>query len=263
MHKIKQLYILLLLLSISFAGICQDNQASNQKKLEKKGTKPTQLSSYRGSNPATDKKKERQKTSRETSSYEGNKVPKQPQRTSKEVTNDQGKVTSGSLEKRTEERKDKNREIASNEGSIKAGTLEARAKMRQEKAQQTSNYKGDIGGNYLSKRANFRKEQNKKTSNYSGDILSRTLERRNQRMRNKSHEMATYQGDIIVTGRRKGQHPSAVYRGGKIKNSYSAKEKYRKRMLKKFGKQRDVERPEEQKETKPRYDRKEANIWAK
>ena len=95
--------------------------------------------------------------------------------------------------------------------------------------------------------AEFRKQQSKKTANYKGDLLVKTLRNRDKRMRDKSHQAATYQGDIIVSGRRKGQHPSAVYNGGRIKNSYTAKEKYRKRMLKKFKRKGDVERPDSDK----------------
>lgn len=207
----------------------------------------------------------------------------------KEIADNKGTVGGNYLENREDMRKDKDKENNNYKGSVGGDYLANRDKMRKEKAQANSNYKGDIGGNYLANRAklresnnkkasgnrgdiggnflanraNFRKNQNKRASGYSGDISVRTLQARNKNIRNKTHEMATYEGDIIVKGRKKGQHPSAVYRGGKIKNSYAAKEKYRKRMLKKYSKHSDVERPEEKKETKPRYDSKEADIWNK
>jgi hypothetical protein len=60
-------------------------------------------------------------------------------------------------------------------------------------------------------------------------------------------------------------HPSSVYRGGKVKNSYAAKERFRKRMLKKYGRNDDAETPnymkKKQKDGKPKYDKREAEIW--
>jgi hypothetical protein len=99
--------------------------------------------------------------------------------------------------------------------------------------------------------------------NYSGDISVRSLEAKAKSIRKKGKKMANYRGDIIVKRVKKGMHPSAVYRGGKVKNSYTAKEKYRKRMLKKYGRNDGIETPNYQKQKlqKPKYDKKEGEIW--
>jgi hypothetical protein len=54
-----------------------------------------------------------------------------------------------------------------------------------------------------------------------------------------------------------------VWKGGRMKNSYTAKEKYRKRMLKKYGRNDDLETPNYQKNKskKPKRDVKESEIW--
>jgi hypothetical protein len=79
----------------------------------------------------------------------------------------------------------------------------------------------------------------------------------------KSKKMANYTGDIIVRRHKKGMHPSAVYQGGRIKSSYAAKEKYRKKILKKYGRNEGIETPnyQKQKEKKPKYDKRESEIW--
>jgi len=124
-------------------------------------------------------------------------------------------------------------------------------------------YSGDIPVNYLQKRDHMRREKERKIASYEGDILVSTLEARARKIRKKSKEMANFEGDIIVKRVRKGMHPSAVYRGGNVKNSYAAKERYRKRMLKKYGKNDGIETPNymKKKEAKPKYDKRESEIW--
>jgi hypothetical protein len=75
--------------------------------------------------------------------------------------------------------------------------------------------------------------------------------------------MANYEGDIIIRRKKQGMHPSSVWKGGKMKNSYKAKEKYRKRMLKKYGRNEGIEVPnyQKQKVKKPKVDKKESEIW--
>lgn len=124
-------------------------------------------------------------------------------------------------------------------------------------------YSGDIPVNALEKRAQMRREKDRQVAGYQGDISVRTLEDRAKNIRQKSKKMANYQGDIIVHKRKEGMHPSSVYRGGKVKNSYQQKEKYRQKMLKKSQK-KDTEIPNYQKDkkgSKPGYDSREADIW--
>ncbi|HEY8400303.1 MAG TPA: hypothetical protein VIK89_03520, partial [Cytophagaceae bacterium] len=131
------------------------------------------------------------------------------------------------------------------------------------KEKQIAKYQGDLPNNYLQKRAKYRREQDKKLANYQGDILVRTLKQRDKQIRKKGKAMANYQGDIIVRKKKEGMHPSSVYRGGKVKNSYTAKEKYRKRMLKKYGRNQGIEDPNymKKKYKKPKHDKRESEIW--
>lgn len=126
-----------------------------------------------------------------------------------------------------------------------------------------ANYSGDIPANFLAKRAKHRREMDKKLANYRGDITVRSLMQRDKKIRKKGKDMANYQGDIIVHKRKKGMHPSSVYRGGKIRNSYQQKEKYRKKMLKKYGRNPGIEDPNylKKKEARPKYDKRESEIW--
>ncbi len=153
--------------------------------------------------------------------------------------------------------------IATNTGSIDLKAVnDARAESRKTQ-KRIANNEGDIGGNYLAKREAARHKKGKEIANSSGDILVRTLHQRARQIRKKNKEMANYKGDIIVTKRKKGMHPSAVYRGGKVKNSYTAKERYRKRMMKRLSKQKGVEDANymKQKMKKPKHNKNEAEIW--
>lgn len=126
-----------------------------------------------------------------------------------------------------------------------------------------ANYQGDLPNNYLEKRAAYREDKNRKIASYNGDLSVRKLQATARKIRIKQKKMANYQGDIVVKRMKKGMHPSAVYRGGKVKNSYAAKERYRKRILKKYGKNESLEDANfmKQKYKKPKHDKKESEIW--
>lgn len=149
------------------------------------------------------------------------------------------------------------------EGPRNSGTSVVAIEVDRKQAKRVANYRGDLPNNYLEKRAAFRRKKDKKNANYQGDILVKTLRARDRRARIKSKKIANYQGDIIVKRVKKGMHPSAVYKGGKVKNSYAAKERYRKRMLKKNGKKSGIEDANYQKKKAkdPKYDKKESEIW--
>lgn len=149
------------------------------------------------------------------------------------------------------------------EGPRNSGSMVLQRDIDHKTMKQIANNEGDIGGNYLEKRTEMRHKKSKEIANYSGDILVKTLNQRARKIRKKNKQIANYKGDIIVTKRKKGMHPSSVYRGGKIKNSYTAKERYRKRMMKRLRRQRDVENPNymKQKQRKPKHDKREAEIW--
>ena len=126
-----------------------------------------------------------------------------------------------------------------------------------------ANYQGDLPNNYLEKRAAYRSDKNKKIASYNGDLSVRALQSTARKIRIKQKKMANYKGDIVVKNMKRGMHPSAVYKGGKVKNSYAAKERYRKRILRKYGKNEGLEDANymKQKYKKPKHDKKEGEIW--
>lgn len=148
-------------------------------------------------------------------------------------------------------------------GPLNSGSTVLVREMDRKQEKQRAKYSGDIGNNFLAKRAKMRDEKNRQVSSYKGDILVSTLNARAKRTRKKAKDMANYRGDLIVKRVKKGMHPSAVYQGGKVKNSYEAKEKYRKKMLKKYGKTEGLEDAnwQKQKNSTPRYDKRESEIW--
>ncbi|MCU0417381.1 MAG: hypothetical protein MUE33_09370 [Cytophagaceae bacterium] len=149
------------------------------------------------------------------------------------------------------------------QGPKNSGSLVLAREINRKQEKDRARYSGDLPSNFLQKRTQQREDKNRQVSSYKGDILVRTLNQRAQRSRKKSKEIANYRGDIIVKKMKKGMHPSAVYQGGKVKNSYSQKEKYRQKMLKKYGKNEDIEKAnwQKQKQRAPRYDSREADIW--
>jgi hypothetical protein len=150
-------------------------------------------------------------------------------------------------------------------GPLNSGSTVLVREIDRKQETQRAKYSGDIGNNFLEKRTKMRDEKNRQVSSYKGDLLVRTLNARAKRTRKKAKDIANYRGDLIVKRVKKGMHPSAVYQGGKVKNSYAAKEKYRKKMLKKYGKTEGLEdanwQKQKGKEKAPRYDSREAEIW--
>ena len=148
-------------------------------------------------------------------------------------------------------------------GPLNSGSTVLVREMDRKQEKQRAKYSGDIGNNFLEKRSKMREEKNRQVSSYKGDILVRTLNARAKRTRKKAKDIANYRGDLVVKRVKKGMHPSSVYQGGKVKNSYEAKEKYRKKMLKKYGKTEGLEDAnwQKQKNSTPRYDKREAEIW--
>ena len=56
-------------------------------------------------------------------------------------------------------------------------------------------------------------------------------------------------------------HPSAKYRGGKLKNSFKDEEKYRQKVLKKQKRDTGISPSDKAKIKKPSYDKRESKIW--
>lgn len=148
-------------------------------------------------------------------------------------------------------------------GPLNSGSLVLAREIDRKQEKQRAKYSGDIGNNFLENRTKMRDEKNRQVSSYKGDLLVRSLNARAKRTRKKAKDIANYRGDLIVKRTKKGMHPSAIYQGGKVKNSYAQKEKYRKKMLKKYGKTEGLEDAnwQKQKSGAPRYDSREAEIW--
>ena len=138
--------------------------------------------------------------------------------------------------------------------------LNGRRALRSSKDKEQFSYEGDIA---LNEKNEIRREKEKEISTNSGDILVKTLRERDNRIRIKAKKIANWEGDVILTKKIKGTHPSAAYAGGKIANSYKEKEKYRRQMLRKYGRNPDLETPsyERKKQEKPTYDKNEGKIW--
>jgi hypothetical protein len=101
---------------------------------------------------------------------------------------------------------------------------------------------------------------------YKGVLVKSDYKKRKD-ARKKSQEISRYRGDLLVKKTPKGSHPSAVWRGGKVKNSYQQKEKYRNRMIKRIGRNKNNLQPnylrKKNREEKPTYDSRESEIWTK
>ncbi len=200
-----------------------------------------------------DNRKER-KTDKQIAGYSGDQVynNNKERKTDKKIANYTGDVVINDSKSRKLQK-----EIANYSGDVEIRGVDMKTQMKMK------SYSGDISVHDINKRDKARREKGRKIASYEGDILVSTLEARARKIRKKSKEMANWEGDIIVKRVKKGMHPSAIYRGGNIKNSYAAKERYRKRMLKKYGKNEGVETPNymKKKEAKPKYDKKESEIW--
>jgi hypothetical protein len=201
------------------------------------------------------------KKQKETANYSGdlqaNSTEDMRRKKDKETANYSGNMV---LEDKEGIIRQKQKEIANNTGDI---DLTARNDMRREKEKEIATYSGDISTHNLLKKAKEIRQKEKTIANYSGDILVKTLRERDNRIRMKAKKIADWEGDIIITRKMKGAHPSAAYAGGKIANSYKEKEKYRRQMLKKYGRNSDLETPnyERKKQEKPTYDKNEGKIW--
>jgi len=211
-----------------------------------------QIGGYSGDQVYNNNKE--RKTDKQVAGYSGDQVynNSKQHKTEKQIANYSGDVVlNDSKSRRTQ------KEIANY-----SGDMEVRG-VNRETQKNIAHYSGDISVHDINKREKQIRQKGRKVASYEGDILVRTLEARARKIRKKSKEMANWEGDIIVKRVKKGMHPSAVYRGGNVKNSYAAKERYRKRMLKKYGKNEGAETPNymKKKEGKPKYDKRESEIW--
>lgn len=165
------------------------------------------------------------------------------------------------------------------------GSVSVRANLTKEKSKEMSFSQGDIIGSYIDK-VNRERSKSAQIENYSGtidlkkikgsskenshiqavsmgDISSMSKESKNNNMRNRMKKMSDYKGEILLTNRRKGSHPSAVYISGRTSKSLAEREKLRKNAIKKAKRNRSIEDPAYMKksEPRPRFETEEYKIW--
>jgi len=222
---------------------------------------PPASSNYEGDFDLKDKDKAQKEKQEEQFKYSGSMDLKARDQMRREKDGERATYTGDmDLEARDEMRREKDKEKANYSGDM---NLEARDKMRREKDKEIGTSSGDIDMRDVMKKAREVRKKEKTISKYSGDILVKTLRERDNRIRVKAKKIANWQGDIVINKKRKGAHPSAAYRGGKIANSYKEREKYRSKMLKKYGRNPGIETPnyQKKKDDKPTYDKDEGKIW--
>ena len=166
------------------------------------------------------------------------------------------------LKDRKELRKQKEEEIAKNTGDIVGSYVDMRNRWK-EQNKKIENYRGKIDYDVLKKQKDRMIALDKEIYSNTGDILTVSLEKKKSRLKEKSRKATWYEGDMIVTKRTKSNHPSAVYIEARDSKSVEAKEKMRKKLLKRSRHHRDKEDPSYmKKETpRPRYDVREYEIW--
>jgi len=208
------------------------------------------------------RKEMRAQKDREQFTYSGDadnsKKIKENKEKEKEVSQYSGDIN---LEARDQQRRESQKEIANYSGDM---DLTARDQLRREKSKEIAISSGDINMNDVLRKAREIRKKEKTISNYSGDILVRTLKARDNKIRIKAKKIANWEGDIVIAKKQKGSHPSALYKGGKITNSYKERAKYREQMLKKYGRHTDTDRPKPKRrgnDDKPTYDKEESKIW--
>ena len=138
--------------------------------------------------------------------------------------------------------------------------------MGEQIARRSEAYKGNglVKSDY--KKRKDARRRDKQFGHYKGVLVKSDYKKRKD-ARKKSQEMSRYRGDLLVKKTPRGSHPSAVWRGGKVKNSYQQKEKYRKRMMKRIGRNKNNLQPnylrKKNRDEKPTYDSRESEIWTK
>jgi hypothetical protein len=146
------------------------------------------------------------------------------------------------------------------EATLSRGDLATKEKLK------TSLYGGFAGKHnrdILEETKNKRKALNEKIYYLRGEIATLSLANKKAKMRDQMHEKTYFRGDKEIRTTTKSDHPSALYAGGRIKKSIADKEKYRKRMVRKFRKNKGKEDPiyMRQETMQPQYDIKEYQIW--
>jgi hypothetical protein len=138
--------------------------------------------------------------------------------------------------------------------------------MGEQIARQSQAYKGNglVKSDYKKRKDARRRDS--KFGHYKGVLVKSDYKKRKD-ARKKSQQISRYRGDLLVKKVPKGSHPSAVWKGGKVKNSYQQKEKYRKRMMKRIGRNKNNLQPnylrKKNRDEKPTYDSRESEIWSK
>ncbi|MDF9796883.1 hypothetical protein OKW21_002146 [Catalinimonas alkaloidigena] len=134
-----------------------------------------------------------------------------------------------------------------------------RPKRQEKKSKQHADYVQTIG------MYKVKKEKNKAAgyTSYQGQIKVPTLKVRTSHYKKLSEKVHQFDGDIRYRKPGKDMHPSVFHLKGKTKSSYEQKEKYRRwrLIISHIFKQNDLPKNIKEKDRKPRYDKKESEIW--
>jgi hypothetical protein len=158
------------------------------------------------------------------------------------------------------------RESDSHKGSDLVKSDYKKRKDARRRNRQFSGFEGPVEvKSVVGQRKDFRKK-NQELRRFKG-VLVKSPYKQKKDARKKSEEISKYRGDLLVNKMPKGAHPSSAWRGGKVKNTYQQKEKYRKRMMKRIGRNKNKMQPgflqKKNREEKPTYDSRESEIWLK
>lgn len=152
------------------------------------------------------------------------------------------------------------------EGSVLVKSNSQQRKDARGKDRQMSKFEGRGLVVSAYKKQKDARRKSSQISRFEGRGLVVSAYKKQKDARKKSHEISQYRGDLIVKKQPKGAHPSAAWRGGKVKNTYQQKEKYRKRMMKRIGRNRNDLQPiylrKKNRDEKPTYDSRESEIWS-
>lgn len=172
-----------------------------------------------------------------------------------------GKLDADILQKIKKRMEVSDKEMGSNTGDIVNGYL-AKLNKEKEKGKEAGSFSGKISVDLKAIHKKQREESHIAATN-TGDILLKTIKSKENDNRAKTKKATSYKGDIVISAKSKGNHPSAVYRGGKIENSLKGKEKLRQRMLRKFRRNKSIEDPTYMRKPiiQPKYEPEEYKIW--
>lgn len=156
-------------------------------------------------------------------------------------------------------RERKNAEILGNSN----GPVTYRRHTRRGEIRHQNNVSKEVGLYAGNIKVSRNKQKAGEYSFYQGRIRVRTEKSQTRHFKKLSNEIHQFNGMLRIREPGKDMHPSVSYLKSKTKNSYEQKEKYRQWKLKwhHWFKNKDQPKHLKTKSRKPRYDKKESEIW--